>query len=231
MEHQDVMTTSNWAQGQRVSQLSAPLAVLFANPPPAEIFKSTKALTEEDHCRALREMEAVLVIGRVFTVIAQREQCFISGIRPVAKRLMMVMLRAQDILVLSKTALQNGKLERVSRPVASLSALGQRALRRAFIEAERRLCGNVTGADGEGNVSGAPVLWSETDGICFICDLRVFCNDDVTPGFRERMPEFKEVFFEVAFAPMWERIHDQPKTTPSGACRGGRTCQATAHED
>ena len=68
---------------------------------------------------------------------------------------MMVMLRAQEILVLSKTALQNGKLERVSGPAASLSALGQRALRRATIEAERRMCGNVTGADGEGNVSGA----------------------------------------------------------------------------
>ena len=209
--------TSRHSMMYRFLMLSAPLTHLLADPPQKECFDSAPEFTElADYC-PLRHMEGVLCIVRIFTTMSQCEKYIVRGIRPVCKVMLMNTLRADTILVLKKDMLAKGKAERMQCPVEQLCDVGKQCLRRAIIEAEHRVCTNDTRKGSEGEPTGTPVVWSDTDVIAFFCDPLLLMNGKLHVGFSSRIQngEFSETFYNKAHVPMWEQHH--------GAIDGGGT--------
>jgi len=185
---------------------------LFASPPDKvkDVINGTEALTPADY-HHLREIEAVLTILKIFTTIAQAELHIVSGIRAVAKCMLLATLRSECIFVLDESSLKVGKAVRLEIPTNEMSELGKTALARALLEAERRFCGNDTPKEA-GVASGAPVTWTKDDIVAFMCDLRMLTNDEFKisgAAFVEGLTDgsFVQVFFDHAYKPAWELMH------------------------
>lgn len=129
----------------------------------------TWTLTDENW-EALAEMEAVVKVITDVTTRVQAENSQMGAMGHLIHLRLLEQLRGSELLVLDLDNISKTVQPRKPRLVTEFSAAGRMCLKRAQLEAERRLCGStamqVTG------ITGAPPIRSDRETMCLLLDPR-----------------------------------------------------------
>lgn len=124
----------------------------------------------EAEWQALAEMEAVVKVITDVTTIVQTENSQMGAMGHLIHLRLLEQLRCAQLPVLDLANITSGQQPRALVRVDTFSQIGCTCLRRAQLEAERRLCGSVAlHLDG---VAGLPVLRSDRETMCLLVDPR-----------------------------------------------------------
>jgi hypothetical protein len=163
----------------------------------AAAYKPLWKLEEEDWVTGCEFLAVYDIAGKVSTLVQTEKQFTAALIVPLTEGMIEAYRGDVFKVVDYKSVTASPVLPLLDKELASFSAVGQEAVMRAQLEAERRFCGNATE-----HLTGAPVELTRRDKLSMLLDLRTVNCDHIAgrDGLRrESKALLKESFLVYSF--------------------------------